>query len=88
VIIGRKTTRKYWGCSKILFIAYDVWGQSEGIGLKIDALLMRLEATVHGFTDLKNLKSLMKPEEFFDILSFYQVNQIIHSGLQTHKQGT
>jgi hypothetical protein len=28
--------------SKFLFIVYDVWEQSEGIGLKLDALRMRL----------------------------------------------
>jgi hypothetical protein len=29
------------------FIAYDVWEQTEKDGLKLDALIMRLEATVY-----------------------------------------
>jgi hypothetical protein len=31
---------------KFLFIAYDAWEQAEGIELKLDALLLRLEAGI------------------------------------------
>jgi hypothetical protein len=37
---------------KFLFIAYDVWEQAERIGLKLDALLMRLEVIRRGSVDL------------------------------------
>jgi hypothetical protein len=38
--------------SKFLFIAYDVWEQSGKEGLKLDALMMRLEVTVYDLVDL------------------------------------
>jgi hypothetical protein len=51
--------KKLLGCSKkkkifpkFLFIAFDVWEQSERIGLKLDALLMRLEVIRQGSVDL------------------------------------
>jgi hypothetical protein len=41
---------------KVLFIAYDVWEKSERIGLKLDALLMRLEATVYESTEAEKFE--------------------------------